>query len=150
MRSRILLLVCAVIAIAACSTANQVEVVKQTSVQKDSTASSRIDSLMRLVFQKDTTYVHDSVFVCKSQDTIYIYKEHQEITYKSLLDRESHLTHDTILVKSERVDSIPYPVVITKYKEKKYVPWYTKGLAFIGGLTLLVLIGIAVKKSRGL
>lgn len=59
--------------------------------------------------KEDKAYIHDSVYIFQTGDTVYKYKEH---TVDKLVDVIRNV-HDTI----NKVDSVPYYIRITKEKE---------------------------------
>lgn len=65
----------------------------------------------RLHLQRDSIYLHDSVFVERSGDTIY--KERWHTRYREIL------RHDTAFV--ERRDSIAYPVIVEVEKPTSWL-----------------------------
>ena len=88
--------------------------------------------------QKDSIYLHDSINVYTEAkgDTVYITK----VKYKV---KEAFRT-DTILKR----DSIPVIVEVEKVVEVNKLHSWQKSLMWIGGVGLLVLLGIGIKKIK--
>ena len=88
--------------------------------------------------QKDSIYLHDSINVYTEAkgDTVYITK----VKYKV---KEAFRT-DTILKR----DSIPVIVEVEKVVEVNKLHSWQKSLMWIGGVGLLVLLGIGIKKFK--
>lgn len=82
----------------------------------------------------DSIFVHDSVFVRQTAETTYIERwhtrYHNEIRYR-----------DSVRV---RIDSIPYPVTVTK--REPYTPIYYKVLACIGLLSIVAIIAFLFRR----
>lgn len=91
----------------------------------------RTDTTYVAKHQRDSIYVHDSIFVNQwlSGDTIYQVRDRWHTEWR---DR---LLHDTLYKCI--VDSIPIPYPVEKIVEKRVTPWYNYIL--IGGLALALL-----------
>ena len=135
MKKTLILLIGALL-LAACSTIRYVEVPKY---HHDSTyvSNSRLDSLYRAAFQKDSVYKHDSVYVYQKGDTVTKYVE--KVTYQYKLQRDTlyrdRIRRDTMYV--ERVDSV---TVVQHEVVEKPIKWYNQGFIWVGRLCCLALI----------
>lgn len=95
------------------------------------------DSIYITKFQKDSVYLHDSVWVEKSGDTILIQKWRTKYIEKQV--------HDTTYVA--KTDSIPVPYEVIKEVPKK-LNWLQKSLMYSGGLSICAIIIFLVYKFR--
>ena len=102
----------------------------------------RTDTTYVAKVQKDSIWLHDSIFVKEwmAGDTVYRDRIQWHTKYVS------KLVHDTL--EQHQVDSIPVPYPVTEYVEKKLSTWQVV-LMTIGGLALMgILIFIVVKLKR--
>lgn len=81
--------------------------------------------------QKNSVWLHDSVFVSVKGDTTWIEKFHTKYITKEV--------HDT-LYKS-RIDSIPVPYEVVKEVAKK-LSWWQKLRLWLGDITLIGILGL--------
>lgn len=109
-----------------CTTTKYVEVEK---VKTDTIYKSKV--------QKDSIWLHDSVYVSEKGDTIRIEKWHTKFIEKLITDT----------VYQHKIDSIPVPYPKEVYVEKK-LNWLQTTLMWTGGTALLALLGFAFYKSR--
>ena len=106
--------------VCSCTTTKTVERVKRDSVY--------VDRLKR-----DSIYQRDSIYMLIKGDTVYKYE------YKYLY--RDKLLKDTISIS--KTDSIPYPVEVPKYVEKK-LSWWQSTLLYTGAIAWIVaIIGLA-------
>ena len=106
--------------VCSCTTTKTVERVKRDSVY--------VDRLKR-----DSIYQRDSIYMLIKGDTVYKYE------YKYLY--RDKLLRDTISIS--KTDSIPYPVEVMKYVEKK-LSWWQSALLYTGAIAWIVaIIGLA-------
>ena len=106
--------------ICSCTTTKTVERVKRDSVY--------VDRLKR-----DSIYQRDSIYLLIKGDTVYKYE------YKYLY--RDKLLKDTISIS--KTDSIPYPVEVPKYVDKK-LSWWQSTLLYTGAIAWIVaIIGLA-------
>ncbi len=106
--------------VCSCTTTRTVERVKRDSVY--------VDRLKR-----DSIYQRDSIYMLIKGDTVYKYE------YKYLY--RDKLLRDTISIS--KTDSIPYPVEIPKYVDKK-LSWWQSTLLYTGAIAWIVaIIGLA-------
>jgi hypothetical protein len=115
-----IILIFALCTLMGCGSAHQTQLVHQ--VERDTIYHQNI--------RYDSIYIYHDHYMDRSKDTVY-YKE-KEIEYRYQLLR------DTIRIVQR--DSIPYEVIVTEIKEVKYIPWWCKTLAWIGGICLALLI----------
>lgn len=85
----------------------------------------------RLHLERDSIYLHDSIYIERSGDTIY--KERWHTRYREIL------RHDTAFV--EHRDSIAYPVVVEVEKPRHWLHRLELGFYRIVLLLLLIFIG---------
>lgn len=106
--------------VCSCTTTRTVEHVKRDSVY--------IDRLKR-----DSIYQRDSIYMLIKGDTVYKY----EYKYRY----RDKLLRDTISIS--KTDSIPYPVEVPKYVDKK-LSWWQSTLLYTGAIAWIVaIIGLA-------
>lgn len=84
------------------------------------------DSTYRETVRYDSICIYRDRYVDRSRDTLYIRETNTEYRYR--------LLRDTVYIVER--DSVPYPVTVVETKEVRYVPWYVKALAFVGGLAM--------------
>ena len=106
--------------VCSCTTTRTVERVKRDSVY--------VDRLKR-----DSIYQRDSIYMLIKGDTVYKYE------YKYLY--RDKLLRDTISIS--KTDSIPYPVEVSKYVDKK-LSWWQSTLIYTGAIAwVIAIIGLA-------
>ena len=106
--------------VCSCTTTKTVERVKHDSVY--------VDRLKR-----DSIYQRDSIYMLIKGDTVYKYE--YKYSYRDKLLR------DTISIS--KTDSIPYPVEVPKYVDKK-LSWWQSTLIYTGAIAWIVaIIGLA-------
>ena len=115
-------IVCALLTfmLGSCTTTKIIEV---QTVKHDTTYVSKV--------QKDSVWLHDSIYVQKSGDTLLIEKWHTK--WKEILQIDT--------VYQARVDSIPVPYEVTKEVEKK-LSWWQQTQMIAGDVLLAVLFGL--------
>ena len=102
--------------VCSCTTTRTVERVKRDSVY--------VDRLKR-----DSIYQRDSIYMLIKGDTVYKYE------YKYLY--RDKLLRDTISIS--KTDSIPYPIEVPKYVDKK-LSWWQSTLLYTGAIAWIVAI----------
>lgn len=106
---------------------------------RDSTRVSthQMDSIFARMTQRDSIYVHDSIYVLEKGDTVYQYVEKLRYKYVNSVDTlyKYRTLRDTVYI--ERCDSIRVekPVYIEKPRR-----WYEKGLMLAGSMCCIALI----------
>ena len=117
--------VCALL-LTSCKTRERVVMVETT----------RTDTTYITKHQRDSIWLHDSIFVSEKQkgDTVYVLQERWRTRY---VDRA---THDTIY--HFLTDSVPVPYPVTEYVEKKLNKW--QRLRMRGGDALFAMLGIGI------
>ena len=106
---------------------------------RDSTRVSthQMDSIFARMTQRDSIYVHDSIYVREKGDTVYQYVEKLRYKYVNSVDTlyKYRTMRDTVYM--ERCDSIRVekPVYIEKPRR-----WYEKGLMLAGSMCCIALI----------
>lgn len=92
------------------------------------------DTLVVRDIQYDSTYVSHDLLTDRSRDTFLIRETNTIYKYKMLRDTIERIKLEV------RHDSIPYEVRITEVKQVKYIPPWINPIAFIGAISLLVLL----------
>ena len=117
--------VCALL-LTSCKTRERVVMVETT----------RTDTTYITKHQRDSIWLHDSIFVSEKQkgDTVYMLQERWHTRY---VDRA---THDTIY--HLLTDSVPVPYPVTEYVEKQLSKW--QRLRMRGGDALFAILGIGI------
>ena len=106
--------------VCSCTTTKTVERVKLDSVYVDR-------------MKRDSIYQRDSIYMLIKGDTVYKY----EYKYRY----RDKLLRDTISIS--KTDSIPYPVEVPKYVDKK-LSWWQSTLLYTGAIAWIVaIIGLA-------
>lgn len=108
-------------------------------VQQDSTHSStqRLDSLFRVMMQRDSTYRRDSIYIWEKGDTVTKYVERTKyriVTRTDTLYRD-RLRTDTLYINRTDSVTVEKPVYI-----EKQMKWYDKGFIWVGRLCCLAAI----------
>lgn len=106
-----------------CKTITKTEVIEKV----------RIDTLMETKWQKDSIWLHDSVYIHQKNDTLLIEKWHTKWRDRLLIDT----------VYRSKIDSIPYPVIQTEYKERE-LNWWQKLRMYLGDMMLLFVIAAII------
>ena len=105
--------------------------------ESDYVNTLRLDSLFRSAMQRDSIYVHDSIYVREKGDTVTKYVEKVRYQYKTLTDTiyRNISQRDTVYI--ERTDS----VVVEKpcYIEKR-LKWYESGFLWLGKMCCIAAI----------
>ena len=104
-----------------------------TSVQYVPVETTKTDSVYISLFEKDSIYLHDSIYVREKNDTIYVDKVRYLYKEKTIRDT----------MYSERVDSIlvPYPVERKLGKREQIYLEVGKVTFWIIVITVLVVVG---------
>jgi len=102
--------------VCSCTTTKTVERVKRDSVY--------VDRLKR-----DSIYQRDSIYMLIKGDTVYKY----EYKYRY----RDKLLRDTVSIS--KTDSIPYPIEVPKYVDKK-LSWWQSMLLYTGAIAWIVAI----------
>ena len=98
----------------------------------------KTDTVIQTKVQKDSLFLHDSVYVKEKGDSVLIERWHTKY-----ITRERH---DTTYIS--KTDSIPVPYPVTRYVEKQ-LSKPQKGLMTLGILSLMALvIFLAIKIKR--
>ncbi len=112
-------------------------------IERDSAyiSKQRLDSLFRAIFQRDSTYQRDSVFVGYKGDTIVKYVERTKYCYTARVDTFYRNRHRVDTVYVNRTDSVTVekPVFV-----EKTMKWYDRGFVWVGRLCCLAAILWAV------
>lgn len=88
------------------------------------------DTLYLHQVQYDSVYVYRDRYVDRSHDTVYV--NDRSVAYRYRLQRDTLRIH--------RVDSIPVVREVEVVREVRRTPWYVKGLAAIGLVSLLLFL----------
>lgn len=92
----------------------------------------RVDTTYIAKWQKDSVWLHDSIYVTERGDTVLVEKWHTKYVEKQVHDTTYVATHDTI--------PQPYPVETIKMVEKE-LNWWQKLRLWIGNVGLMALLG---------
>lgn len=106
-----------------CKTITKTEVIEKV----------RIDTLRETKWQKDSVWLHDSVYIHQKNDTLLIEKWHTKWRDRLLTDT----------VYRSKIDSIPYPVVVTEWKERELTAWQQFKM-HLGEIMLMLLIAAVI------
>ena len=95
------------------------------------------DTLIITQQQRDSIYMHDSIFVKQKGDTISIERWHTKYVEKQV--------HDTTYIC--KIDSVPkpYPVPVTEYVEKE-LTWWQQLRMYLGGIMIFLAVILAFIK----
>lgn len=97
----------------------------------------KTDTVIQTKVQKDSLFLHDSVYVKEKGDSVLIERWHTKY-----ITRERH---DTTYIS--KTDTIPVPYPVTKYVEKQ-LSKPQKALMWIGGLAVMALTVFLFRKLR--
>ena len=108
-------------------------------VDRDSTYvnTRQLDSLYRAIFQRDSIYKRDSIYVYVKGDTVTKYVEKTLYKWRTRTDTVYRDRVRTDTVYMERVDSVTVekPVYI-----EKQIKWYNQGFIWLGRLCCIAFI----------
>ena len=130
---RIIILLAAITCLCGCKTTKYVYV-----------PEVRTDTLVITKQQRDSIWMHDSIYVSEKQkgDTIYLQLERWHTKY---VEKE---LHDTIYQSKTDSVAVPYPVEV---KVEKALSWWQKTRIHLGEVMLgllLIAVGYGVYKLR--
>lgn len=94
------------------------------------------DTLYLHQVQYDSVYVYRDRYVDRSHDTVYV--NDRSVAYRYRLQRDTLRIH--------RVDSVPVVREVEVVREVARTPWYVKGLAAIGLVSLFLFL-FKIRKS---
>lgn len=103
----------------------QVEYVTVEKVRTDTTYITK--------WQKDSVWLHDSIYVTEKGDTVRIERWHTQWRDRLRVDTIYQATHDTI--------PQPYPIETVKLVEKD-LNWWQRLRLWIGNIGLLGILGV--------
>lgn len=108
-------------------------------VQQDSTynASHRLDSLFRVMLQRDSIYQRDIIYIYEKGDTVTKYVERTRYKLETRTDTlyRDRLRIDTLVVTRTDSVRVEKPVYI-----EKQLRWYNKGFIWVGRLCCIAAI----------
>lgn len=108
-------------------------------MQQDSTYSSvqRLDSLFRVMMQRDSVYQRDSIYIREKGDTVTKYVERTKYRIVTRTDTvyRDRLRIDTLYINRTDSVTVEKPVYI-----EKQMKWYDKGFIWVGRLCCLAAI----------
>lgn len=113
-----------------CSTIRRVQTVPIETIKE----ITRTDTIYSNTLHFDSTYVSHDLLIDRSKDTILIKETNTLVKYQIFRDTIERIKLEV------RHDSIPYEVRIIETKQVKYIPPWTKALAYIGSISILVLL----------
>ena len=94
--------------------------------------SVRHDSVVTILYQRDSIYQHDSVYIKEKADTLLIERWHTRWRYR--------VSHDTLYVS--KTDTIMIPVPVERKLTKAERTYITIGKWSVGAVAGLVLAAI--------
>lgn len=107
--------------------------------QQDSTYSSvqRLDSLFRVMMQRDSIHQRDSIYIREKGDTVTKYVERTKYRIVTRTDTvyRDRLRIDTLYINRTDSVTVEKPVYI-----EKQMKWYDKGFIWVGRLCCLAAI----------
>lgn len=86
----------------------------------------------------DSVFIKDSIDRWLRGDTLYIYKEYTKYKY---INRTDTVCKTDTITKVVKVD-------VVKEVEVNHIYWYQKVLIWVGGITMLLLIGKIIYKFK--
>lgn len=134
------------LALTACSPCRQI-VEQSDSV---SHVAHERDSVSRTASTRDSVHHRDSVYIYRSGDTLYIYKERQIVKWRERVDTTTkHIERaDTTTIVAKRREEITTPAAPTP----EPIKWYDRAAIWVGRLCLLALllwlIFLYIKRKR--
>lgn len=122
------------LALTACSPCRQV-VEQSDSV---SHVAHERDSVSHTTAQRDSVNQRDSIYIYRSGDTLYIYKERQFVKWRERVDTTTKHTEraDTTTRVAERREETTAPAAPTT----DHVKWYDRAFIWFGRLCLIALL----------
>ena len=108
-----------------------------TEVDTNYQYTERLDSIFITTVQRDSIYLHDSIYVREKGDTVYKYVEKLRYKYVNSVDTlyRTIVRVDTAYVDRTKLEVYEKPV----YIEKK-VKWYDKVCMWLGRICCLAAI----------
>ncbi len=94
-----------------------------TEVTDNYRSTEKLDSIFITAIQRDSIYLHDSIYVRETGDTVYKYVD---TLYRTIV------RVDTAYVERTKVEIREKPVYI-----EKQVKWYNKGFMWLGRICCL-------------
>ena len=93
----------------------------------------RTDTIQITKQQRDSIWLHDSIFISEKQkdDTIYLYQERWHTKYIEKIKTDTIYEH--------KVDSVGVPYPVPKYVEKN-LNWWQKTRMGVGSIALILLL----------
>lgn len=130
------LLIFTVLILASCASQR---VITTHTIDRDSTYHSTryLDSLYKAVFERDSTYRRDSVYIYIKGDTVTQYVEKELYRWRTKTDTVYRDRVRTDTVYMDRVDSVR--IEKPTYIEKP-IKWYNQGFIWVGRLCCLAFI----------
>lgn len=129
---------CIILLLTACGTSKHIHTIPIETIKE----VTRTDTIYINNLQYDSIDVSQDKFIDRSKDTILIRQDDVEYRYKLLRDTIERIKFEV------RHDCIPYEVRIIETKQVKYTPPLTKVLAYIGAITILVLLFYTFTKLK--
>ena len=108
-----------------------------TEVTDNYRSTEKLDSIFITAIQRDSIYLHDSIYVRETGDTVYKYVEKLRYKYVNSVDTlyRTIVRVDTAYVDRTKLEEYEKPV----YIEKK-VEWYNKVCMWLGRICCLAAI----------
>ena len=95
----------------------------------------RTDTLIITKSQRDSIWLHDSVYVSEKTENDTVWLEVKKWHTKYIETR----TRDTIYIATHDTIAQPYPVEVIKEVEKE-LTWWQKTKMWVGGIAMLLLL----------
>lgn len=121
---------CIILLLTACGTSKHIQTIPLETIREHQVH----DTIYINNVQYDSIYISQDKFIDRAKDTILIRQHDVEYRYKLLRDTIERIKLEV------RHDSIPYGVRIIETEQVKYIPPCTKALAYIGIISILVLL----------
>lgn len=108
-----------------------------TEVDNNYQYTERLDSIFITTVQRDSIYLHDSIYVREKGDTVYKYVEKLRYKYVNSVDTlyRTIVRVDTAYVDRAKLEVYEKPVYI-----EKEVKWYNKVCMWLGRICCLAAI----------
>ena len=105
-----------------------------TEVTDNYRSTEKLDSIFITAIQRDSIYLHDSIYVRETGDTVYKYVEKLRYKYVNSVDTlyRTIVRVDTAYVERTKVEIREKPMYI-----EKQVKWYNKGFMWLGRICCL-------------
>ena len=106
-------------------------------VERDYYSSARLDSLFRAIWQRDSVYRRDSVFIYQSADTVTQYVEKEVYRWRVRTDTvyRDRWRVDTLYIERRDSVHVEKPIYI-----ETPIKWHDQGFIWLGRVCLISII----------